>query len=371
MTIGFSATIGLGMARWIGALPDLPLWKVLLPAWLSHLGLLCCHVLSARALAAFIADANENRSRPDSTDPLDRTEYLPLLQRALKFGLKTALLSGCAFVFELLVYLPLVQGDDGGGISLGAALVPIWILVGYGVLDGIVCKSQHFVRVLCWLLLLASMVLAVLKADRGYGEAFSWRVVVSPIVAMLTVSSATLIYIVYGHQVGYFRLTEAQLTASILYSMATTVGLLLIAAVAAGEAARLGGGLIVLGPLVMALVGFGAWGVTRDEFRWLLLRGGQASIQPMRLTLTRRGWTAVETAGVNVLPMLGEVRCEPLPEGEGGGCCPCYPVEEPDEEALRVPGSQTEGVVSALLAPVPARRARAPGGGVAGRLRLG
>jgi len=336
ITIGFATTVGLGMARWTKVLPDLAYWIIMLPSWLSHVGLLCCHILSAKALSVFIASANENRQRQDSTDHLDRTEYLPLLQRSLKFGLKTGLISICIFVFELLIYLRLVKGN----MSLGVALTPIWIIVVCGMIDGIVCKTQHVIRVLCWALLLASMVLAVLKTDRGFDD-IRWRVVICPIVAMLSISSGALIYIVYGHQVGYFRLSESQLTAGILYSMATLICILLVAAMGEvipninPEEADMRMFVVALAPLVMALVGMGAWAVSRDEYERLLQFGGQAAVHPMRLRLERRGWTAVETDGVTILPMFGEVSYAPLNSSSNGievcACCSCYPYEEEDE----------------------------------------
>lgn len=346
ITIGFATTVGLGMARWTGMLPNLPYWIVLLPSWLSHFGLLGCHVASARALSIFIAEANQKRQRQDSTDHLDRTEYLPLLQRALKFGLKTGLISFCIFLFEVLVYLRLVKGT----MSLGVALTPIWIIVAAGFLDGIICKTQHFVRVVCWALLFASMVLAVLKADHGFDDdddVVSWRMVISPIVAVLSISSAALIYIVYGHQVGYYRLSEAQLTAGILYSVATLICILLVVTMSevipndGEDAGDMHIFVVALAPLIMVLVGMGAWTVSRDEFERLLQFGGQAAIHPMRLRLERLGWNAVETKGVTNIPMFGEVRYAPLnkvttsvPVAESCTFCVCYPYEDEDELPL-------------------------------------
>jgi len=331
------------MARWTDILPDLAYWIVLLPSWLSHFGLLGCHVASARALSTFIAEANEKRHRQDSTDHLDRTEYLPLLQRALKFGLKTGLMSFCIFLFEVLVFLRLVKGT----MSLSAALTPIWIVVVVGFLDGIICKTQHFVRVMCWALLFSSMVLAVLKVDHGFEEdVVSWRMVISPIVAMLSISSATLIYIVYGHQVGYYLLSEAQLTAGILYSVATLICILLVATLSEVIPTSYGEDVndmrifvVALAPLIIVLVGMGAWVVSRDEFDRLLQFGGQAAVHPMRLRLERLGWNAVETKGVTTIPMFGEVRYAPLNKAKAGGaescaCCSCYPYEDEDELPL-------------------------------------
>jgi len=109
LTIGFSTSVALGAAKWTNKLGSLPYWAIFLPAWLSHLGIIIIHVLSARALSKFISEANENRQRQDSTDHLDRVEYLPLLQRSLKFGLKTGVLCFITFIFEVLLYIRLIQ----------------------------------------------------------------------------------------------------------------------------------------------------------------------------------------------------------------------------------------------------------------------
>ena len=312
VSIGFSITVGLSLARYSQLLFALPLYIILLPLWGSHAGLLMSHLASARALSHFIADANENRQRQDSTDHLDRTEYLPLLQRSLKFGLKTGALSLCAFISEVLVYAHLARGD----MSLAAALTPVWIVLVGGILDGVLCKTQHLLRLLCWFLAFSSLVLLVMRVDYGM-EIIQWRIVVIPIVALLSVSSATLIYIVYGHQVGYFRLSEAQLTAGILYSMAAL--LCVIVVVAVGQFLPVEGAdwewtldtqlfLVGLGPIVVLLVGAGAWNVSRDEFDRLLRFGGQAAVHPMKLKLEKEGWTALVGSGITVIPMFGEVR---------------------------------------------------------------
>uniref|UniRef100_A0A7S2A9J2 Uncharacterized protein n=1 Tax=Trieres chinensis TaxID=1514140 RepID=A0A7S2A9J2_TRICV len=338
VSIGFSATVGLGLSRYTKFLADLPFYLILLPSWLAHVGLLFCHITSARALSTFIAEANENRQREDSTDHLDRTEYLPLLQRSLKFGLKTGALSLCVFVFEVLIYAHVARGS----MSLASALTPIWIIVVGGILDGIICKTQHLLRVLCWFLAFVAMVLLVLRIDYGMVDELRWRIVVSPVIVLLSVSSASLIYIVYGHQVGYYRLSESQLTAGILYSMAALLCIILVVVmgefipqVHSGEVeTRL---LVVgLGPLVVLLVGMGAWAVSRDEFERLLQFGGQAAVHPMKLKLEAFGWTAVESKGVTNIPMFGEVSFEPLGASQSQGielctCCACYPCEEEDE----------------------------------------
>ena len=315
MSVGFAISLLLGMARWTELIHDLPYWFILLPSWGTHVGLLVCHVKSAQALSSFISEANENRQRPDSTDPLDRTEYLPLLQRSLKFGLKTGVLSFCTFIFEVLMYVRVARGT----VPLVVAFIPLWLLVGWAILDGIICKSQHFLRVLCWILLFTSMILAVLRVDYGIYE-IRWRFVVIPIVAVLSISSATLIYIVYGHQVGYYRLTESQLTAGILYSMAALICIVLVILI--GELMPLSRPveietrffIVVMAPLVVCLVGMGAWAVSRDEFGRLLLYGGQTSVHPMKLRWEADGWNCVQSKGVSIIPMFGEVRYVlPLP----------------------------------------------------------
>jgi hypothetical protein len=297
------------MARWTLLLVDVPFWFILLPSWCSHIALLWCHIKSARALSKFIAEANENRQRPDSTDATDRTEYLPLLQRSLKFGLKTGLLSFCTLIFEVLLYVKLATG----AISLLLCLAPLWLLIGGSIIDGIVCKTQHFVRVLCWILLFSGMVLIVLRMDYGV-EAIQWRIVISPIVAVLSICSGTLIYIVYGHQVGYYRLTEAQLTAGILYSMSALICVVLVVLI--GEVLPMSRPVevetrfffLITAPLVVCLTGMGAWAVSRDEYGRLLLYGGQSAIHPRKLRWEKDGWTTVQSKGVTNIPMFGEVK---------------------------------------------------------------
>lgn len=336
VSMGFSMTIGLGLARWTSLLEDVPYWVILAPSWCAHLGLLITHILSAKALSTFIADANDNRQQRDSTDHLDRTEYLPLLQRSLKFGLKTGLLSLCIFVFEVLLYAHVAKG----AMTIAAALTPLWIIVCGAILDGLVCKTQNLFRVLCWALMFSTMLLLVLKIDYAMEE-IRWRIVVAPIVALLSMSSATLIYIVYGHQVGYYRLSEFQLTAGILYSLAALLCIILVVLMGefipylASEDVETRLLVVGLGPAVMILVGMGAWAVSRDTFDRLLKYGGQAAVHPMRLRLDPEGWTAVEGPGVANIPMFGEVAYEPLRASEvkgvelcGRACCACYPNDD-------------------------------------------
>lgn len=309
VSVGFAMTVLFGMARWTRLLSNLPFWFILLPSWLSHIFLFWCHVSSAKALSSFIAEANESRQRPDSRDHLDRTEYLPLLQRSLKFGVKTGLISFGVFIFEILVYFRLARGR----LTLAVCFLPLWMMVFGGIVDGIVCRTQHLVRVICWVLVFAAMILVCLKVDYGYNT-IRWRMIVSPIVAVLSVASGTLIYIVYGHQVGYYRLTEAQLTAGNLYSLAALISIVLVVVI--GEVIPLARPVeietrvfvVLMAPLVVVLVGMGAWVVSRDEFGRLLLYGGQAQVHPRKLRWEAQGWTSVQGRGVSNIPMFGEVR---------------------------------------------------------------
>lgn len=344
ISVGFALTVLFGTARWTRLMPGLPFWFILLPSWSAHLGLLWLHILSAQALSTFIADANESRQRPDSRDHLNRTEYLPLLQRSLKFGLKTGLLSFFVFVFEILIYVRMARGS----ISLTAAFVPLWILVSGGILDGLICKTQHFLRVLCWIFAFAAMVMIVLKVDYQC-DGLRWRVVISPVVAILSIASGTLIYIVYGHQVGYYRLTESQLTAGNLYSLAALICIVLMVMI--GEVIPLSRPVeiqtrlfvVILAPLVVCLVGMGAWVVSRDEFARLLLYGGQSAVHPMKLRWEAKGWTCVQGKGVVMIPMFGEVSFQPLERKPTERvvellCCQgsCYPYEDEDEETVHL-----------------------------------
>ena len=342
ISVGFALTVLLGMARWTRLLPHIPYWFIVLPCWMSHVGLLWLHVLSAKALSAFIAEANASRQRPDSRDHLNRTEYLPLLQRSLKFGLKTGLLSFCVFVFEILMYVRVSRNS----ISLGTAFTPLWLLVTVGILDGLICKTQHIIRVVCWILTFTAMLMTVLKVDYGY-ESIRWRVVVSPVITVLSIASCSLIYIVYGHQIGFYRLTESQLTAGNLYSLAALICIVLIVII--GEVIPLSRPVeietrlmvVVLAPLVVSLVGMGAWVVSRDEFGRFLLYGGQSAVHPKRLRWEAvRGWTSVQGKGVTVIPMFGEVAFQPLEKKpmehtiEMLQCCTnsCYPTIDDDDD---------------------------------------
>lgn len=307
------------------------------------MGLLSLHMLSAQALAQFISNANESRQRPDCRDHLNRTEYLPLLQRSLKFGLKTGLLSLGVFVFEILVFLRVARGS----VSLGVAFGPLWVIVAVGILDGLICQSQHGLRVLCWILTFLTMVLTVLKVDYysygGYYDAATanssflllrWKLVLAPILIVLGIASVTLIYIVYGHQIGYYRLTESQLTAANLYSLAALLTIVLVVMIS--EVMPLSRPVeietrvlvVLLAPLVVALVGMGAWVVSRDEFGRLLLYGGQAAVHPRILRWEAGGWTTVQGRGVTTIPMLGEVSFLPLERDQASWLYPCQ--DEPN-----------------------------------------
>jgi len=335
VSVGFAITILLGMARWSKLLPELPFWFILIPSWFSHVGLLWCHVRSAQALSRFISQANDNRQRSDSTDHIDRTEYLPLLQRSLKFGLKTGLLSFCTFMFEVLIYVRISKGN----VSLGACFVPLWFIVVGGMLDGIICKTQSVFRLLSWVLVFSAMTMAVMKVD--FGIDLAWKIIIAPFVIVLSLASLALIYIVYGHQVGYYRLTESQLTAGILYSMSALITIVLVAVIAEvmpiTRAIEIETRIFVvtMAPLVICLTGMGAYAVSRDEFGRLLLYGGQAAVHPMKLRWESEGWTSVLTKGVTVIPMFGEVSFRPLEKSsmsqELCNCFSCYPYEEEEE----------------------------------------
>jgi hypothetical protein len=187
------------------------------------------------------------------------------------------------------------------------------MLVVGSVLDGVICKTQSFIRLCCWVLVLTTMILATMRIDYGQ-EQLVWQVIVSPIIAVLTFASLALLYIIYGHQVGYYRLTESQLTAGILYSMSAVICIVLVIVVAQVmplsrpvemETRFL---VVVMAPLVVCLTGMGAYAVSRDEFGRLLLYGGQSAVHPMRLKWEQKGWASVPTKGVVIIPMFGEVR---------------------------------------------------------------
>jgi len=323
ISAGFSTTCALAMARWTNLLPTITLGLVLLPSWLSHLCLFLCHVRSARALTIFIAEANDNRQIQDSTDNLDRTEYLPLLQRSLRYFIKTAFISICSFVFEVLIYLRLTKGS----VSLTAALSPIWIIVLAGIIDGVLCKTQSGLRLFCWILVMTYMLLLVLRVDHMFE--FRWFVIIGPIIALLCIFIAYLIHILYGHKIGYFKLTESQLRAGILYSVGVIICIVILAIHFMIHLTRplnieLKIVLIALPPLVLALFGLGGYAINRDELERLYQYGGQAAVYPMKLILQPSGWTAIMSKGVTNLPMFGEVHYELLNADTGFFLNICY-----------------------------------------------
>jgi len=350
---GLAFTVAFAAARFLHLLPTLPVWVIFLPSLLSHAGVFYSHLLSAKNLSRFIAEANEGRQRPDSRDHLDRTEYLPLLQRSLKFGLKTGTLCSLLFLFELLLCLHLHEMDQaanenalhtGGAIdvrvSLNTCLFPIWILVLGGICDGIICKTQNFLMLTCWIMSFLSMTMLVLKLDYGFEE-YSWTVILFPVGVILFISGGSLIYVIYGHQLGYFHLTENQYMSGIMYCVAIFMMFCLcviLSEVIPGLVPDMHTRIFVtiLSPLVVTLIGLGGWGVSKDEYKRMLLLGGQQSVHPMRLRLEPAGWTAVESRGVALFPMFGEVSYEPLDSDTADSIemcvccsmCACYPVED-------------------------------------------
>ena len=296
------------MAKWTGLLPEISYWFLLLPCWASHVGLFACHLYSAKTLFRFINEAN-GRHRSNSTDHIDRTEYIPLLQRALKFGLKTGAISLSLFIFEVLLYLRL---STNASFSLAVVMIPLWIIVGVGILDGIICKTQHITRVFSWMLALSFMILLVRRYDYE-DEELRLRVIFGPFLALLAMAMGSLTYILYGNMVGYFHLSHSQLSAGILYTLGTIgigvlFGLFILMHMARPNIFQMRVVMVAIAPLSVALLGLGAWAITRDEFDKLLQQGGQSSIQPKKLRLDKGGWTAVDTKGATNIPMFGEVR---------------------------------------------------------------
>lgn len=310
LTFGFSISAGLAAARFTGKLYDLPYWAIFLPAWLSHLGIFIMHISSAMALSKFINEANANRQRPDSTDHLDRVEYLSLLQRSIKFGVKTGVLCFIVLIFEILLCIRLYNSS---AISMGQVYIPLWILTVTHIANGIVCKSQHLLQSLFWVLLFTAMLLSVLIVDYSM-ESISWGVIIALIIALLLIVTGVLIHVVYGHQIGYFLLTDSQLTAGVFYSISSMLAILVVAiiggAIKLPEIIQLDLFLITifLAPFVVALAGLGAYLVTRDEYDRLLRYGGQSLNTPMRLRLEENGWNSVVDNGVASIPMFGDVK---------------------------------------------------------------
>ena len=111
------------------------------------------------------------------------------------------------------------------------------------------------------------------------------------------------------------RLTESQLTAGNLCLLAALISIVLVVVI--GEVIPLSRPVeietrvfvVLMAPLVVTLVGMGAWVVSRDEFGRLLLYGGQAAVHPRKLQWeTNNGWTSVQGRGITSIPMFGEVR---------------------------------------------------------------
>lgn len=342
--MGFTLSAALGAAKWTEIMDALPYWVIFLPAWISHGGIVIMHILSARALSKFISEANENRQRQDSTDHLDRVEYLPLLQRSLKFGLKTGVLCLVIFIFEVLLFIRLSRPTS---ITLAKTYIPLWILAVVFIGNGLVCKSQHFLHSLIWALIFIAMLLSVLRVDYEMDDLILSSHIVTVLIALLAIISGVLIYIVHGHQIGYYKLTESQLTAGVCYSTASFLAILLVAIM--GDTLKLPDLIkldlrvvvVILAPIVVAFAGFGAYLVTRDELDRLLKFGGQSAVMPMRLSLEADGWTTVASRGTVAVPMFGDVNYEPLDvetaervsvEPFCWPCCCCfYPAEEEDE----------------------------------------
>jgi len=99
---------------------------------------------------------------------------------------------------------------------------------------------------------------------------------------------------------------------------------------------------VILAPMMVCMVGMGAWVVSRDEFGRLLLYGGQSAVHPKKLRWEANGWNCVQGRGVTIIPMFGEVVYQPLErkkhEAKSASsiamvaCNGCYLLEEePDE----------------------------------------
>ena len=333
--MGFTLSAGLGMAKWNGLLANIQYLFVLLPCWLSHGLLLINHVRAVRALSTFISTANSNRQRTGSTDNTDRAEYLPLLQRSLKFGIKTGTFSMAFFVFEILLFLYLSKKN----MSFGMVMLPLWLISVGGILYGITCKTQHFTMILSWVLFTCFMVLIVLKVDHGV-YTLSLNMVFSPLVGFMCMSMLSLSYILYGHHIRFFTLTMAQYKAGMLYFTSLLCGILLLVLLLSynfeqPDTIEVQFLTVVLTCLTVALLSFGAYSVSRDELERLFKYGGQVVVLPKKLRFERHGWNAVDSKGVMLVPMFGEVRYEPLDPNINNicfdmcSCCwVCYPYDD-------------------------------------------
>jgi hypothetical protein len=215
------------------------------------------------------------------------------------------MISGSMLMFEILIYFRIAKES----MSLSRMLTPLWIITTLAILNGIVCKTQHILSLFSWILLFIFMMLVVLRVDYGF-TTIEANVIVAPVILLLTVVTFIWLYILYGHKIGYFRLTQWQVKASLLYSLGTVTSLAsIMLLVNWWSYYPFGTGMrflmCVLTPLTVALVGFAAWSVNRDEFERLLRFGGQVAVHPMKLRFEKNGWTAVDGIGVVTVPMLG------------------------------------------------------------------
>lgn len=335
-SVGFSLSAGLGMAKWTGLLANIQYWLLLLPCWLSHGVLLLHHIRAMNALSTFISTVNSNRQRTGSSDNTDRSEYLPLFQRSLKFGIKTGTFSLAFFIFEVLLYLYLCKKS----ISFGTVMLPLWLISVGGIFYGITCKTQHFTMILTWVLFTCFMVLIVLKVDSEI-YMLSWKMVFSPLIGFICMSMISLIYIIYGHHIRVFTLTMAQYKAGMFYSASLLCGIILLMLLLSydleqPDSIEVQLFMVVLTCLSVALLSFGAYSVSRDELERLSQYGGQTVVYPKKLRFERHGWNAVDTKGSMLVPMFGEIRYEPLDQNDMNNvyfefcqCCSrCYPYDE-------------------------------------------
>jgi len=261
-------------------------------------------------------------------------ECIPLEQRTLKFGLKTITLSFFIFLLEILIYLKISGKKD---IKLNAALTPMWIIVACGIIDGIICKNQHICQLACWVLSFVFMILLVMRVDcetcERYGEHSA--VILGPLIALLSIFLSSLLYILHGYMMGYFCLTDLQLTAGILHCFSTSIFSVLLALIVYADLDSdffYGLLAVALSMLVILLVGLGGWAISQDEFDRMLQFGAEDAIRPKKLCLEPSGWTVNDNEGVSSIPMLGEVRFKPL-TGDKNMCSACYPYVKDNDTA--------------------------------------
>ena len=330
------------MAKWTGLLQNFSTILILLPCFLSHLALLFLHIYSIKNLTSFIAKANNNRMKPDSTDHIDRTEYLPLLQRSLKFGIKTGAISFLFFIFEIL----LLCKEQYGKLSLKLVFLPIWIITLSGMTDGFICKSQHLSSVIGWVVLFVWLIMLVIKidhADSVLAQEMDWRTILIPLGVLVAMCSGVLLHVVHGHHIGYYRLTSTQYMAGWLYFLTNVSHLTLVwiflsnASISASSFESGQRALInILTPCSVMFMSLAAYFISRDEFERLLQFGGQADVQPKTLNLESDGWNVVESKGVTWVPMFGEIKFEPLNTRRRSRwvelCGYCYPSSDHIED---------------------------------------